>query len=366
MTTRRDFLQTSAGTLAGLVFVGCDLLAASPAHGQPRRREVVVNGTRVKTVDVHAHCAVPAALALMNLKIGGPLLRPDLDVATEVSVRLRAMDEQGIDVQALSINPNWYKAERDLARQVCQIQNEKLAEACAANPERFVAFATVALQHPELAAEQLEEGVKKYGLRGAGIGGNVNGEEISDPRFHPFWAKAEQLGVVVFIHPQGDGAPTQLQQRFKGNGYLGNVIGNPLETTIALSHLIFDGTLDRFPGLKICAAHAGGYLPSYSGRSDFGCPTRPDLCPGGTHGPIKRTPTEYLKQLYYDTMVFNSEGVRHLVAEVGASQLVVGTDFPYPCTKTAVDLILKTPGLSDADRRAILGGNAARLLGIRS
>ena len=242
----------------------------------------------------------------MGLKIGGPTLRPDLDMATQVSVRLQAMDEQGIDVEALSINPSWYKPDRDLAKQVCQVQNEKLAAACAANPERFVAFATVALQHPELAAEQLEEGVKKYGLRGAGIGGNVAGEEISDPKFHPFWAKAEQLGVVVFIHPQGDGAPAQLQQRFKGNGYLGNVIGNPLETTIALSHLIFDGTLDKFPGLKIFAAHAGGFLPSYSGRSDFGCPTRPDLCPGGTHGPIKKKPTEYLKQLYYDTMVFNA------------------------------------------------------------
>ncbi len=366
MTTRRDFLQTSAGALAGLVFVGCDLLAAAPAHAQPRRREVVVNGKRVKTVDVHAHCAVPQALALMNQKLGGPALRPDLDMATEAAVRLRAMDEQGIDVQALSINPNWYKADRDLAKQICQIQNEKLAEACAANPDRFVAFATVALQHPDLAAEQLETAVKKLGLRGAGIGGNVNGEEISDPKFHPFWAKAEQLGVVVFIHPQGDGAPAQLQQRFKGNGYLGNVIGNPLETTIALSHLIFEGTLDRFPGLKICAAHAGGYVPSYAGRFDTGCPTRPDLCPGGTHGPIKKTPSEYMKQIYYDTMVFRPEGVRHLVAEVGAGQLLVGTDFPYPWTKTAVDLILQTPGLSDADRTAILGGTAAALLGIKA
>ena len=106
------------------------------------------------------------------------------------------------------------------------------------------------------------------------------------------------------------------------------MIGNPLETTIALSHLIFEGTLDKFPGLKICAAHAGGFLPSYAGRSDHGCLTRPDLCPGGTHGPIKKKPTEYLKQLYYDTMVFTPEGVRHLVAEVGASQLLVGTDYP--------------------------------------
>ena len=358
MTTRRDFM-------AGLVFVGCDLLAARPARAQARRREVMVNGRRVRTVDVHAHCAVPEALALMNLKLGAATgLRQDLDLASEVGVRLRAMDEQGIDVEALSINPNWYHTDRDLAQRICQIQNEKLAEACAANPDRFVAFATVALQHPELAAEQLEEGVKKYGLRGAAIGGNVAGDELSDPKFHPFWAKVDQLGVPVFVHPQPDGAPAQLAARFEGNGYLSNVIGNPLETTIALSHLIFEGTLDKFPGLEIIAAHAGGFLPSYAGRSDHGCLTRPDLCPGGTHGPIRKLPTEYLKRLYYDTMLFRPEGVRHLAAEVGASQLLVGTDFPYPWTKTAVDLILETPGLDDADKSAILGGTAAKLLGL--
>src|SRR6185436_7999012 len=174
MTTRRDFLQNSAGALAGLAFVGCDLLPTR-ARAQGRRREVVVNGKRVKTVDVHAHCAVSAALALMNLKLGGPALRPDLDVKAELAVRLEAMDAQGIDIEALSINPNWYKLDRDLAKQVIAIQNEKLAEACGAHPDRFVAFASVALQHPDLAAEQLEEGVKKYGLRGAAIGGNVAG-----------------------------------------------------------------------------------------------------------------------------------------------------------------------------------------------
>ena len=209
-------------------------------------------------------------------------------MATQASERLRAMDEQGIDVEALSINPYWYKTDRDLARQIIKVQNEKLAEACAAHPDRFVAFATVALQHPDLAAEQLEEGVKKLGLRGAAIGGSVNGEEISDPKFHPFWAKAEQLGVVVFIHPQGAGIAAEIPKRLKGNGYLENVIGNPLETTIALSHLIFEGTLDTFPGLKICAAHAGGYLPSYAGRSDRGCPPAPPLAPAARTGRSRR------------------------------------------------------------------------------
>jgi len=368
MTTRRDFLGTTAGALAGVVFVGCDLLAAAPASAQTPRRQVVVNGKRAKVVDVHAHCAVAEALALVGVTLGAPTpaTRPDLSMVTHVSERIRAMDEQGIDVEALSINPYWYKTERDLARQICKIQNEKLAEACAANPERFVAFATVALQHPELAAEQLEEGVKTYGLRGAAIGGSVNGEEISDPKFHPFWAKAEQLGVVTFIHPQGSGVAAEIPKRLKGNGFLDNVIGNPLETTIALSHLIFEGTLDKFPGLKICAAHAGGYLPSYAARGDLGCLTQPARCPGGTHGPIKKKPSEYLKQMYYDTMVFTPEGLRHLAAEVGPGQLVVGTDFPYPWTKTAVDHVLGTPGLSDEHKVAILGGTAMKLLGINA
>ena len=194
----------------------------------------------------------------------------------------------------------------------------------------------------------------------------MDGLELSDPKFHPFWARADQLGVLVFIHPQVTGATTELASRFKGNGYLGNVIAFPLETTIALSHLIFEGTLDKFPGLKICGAHGGGFLPSYAGRSDLGCPTRPDLCPGGVHGPLKKKPTEYLRQMYYDTMVFSPEGVRHLAAEVGAGQLMVGTDYPFPWTKTAVDEVLATPGLSDADRVAILGGTAAGLLGIKA
>jgi aminocarboxymuconate-semialdehyde decarboxylase len=361
MTTRRDFI----GASAGLVFVGCDLLASRPAQAQARR-QTLVSGRRAMVIDVHAHCAVPEALALMGLKLGGPTLRPDLHVAGSAAERIAVMDAQGIDMQALSINPNWYKLERDLAEKVIQVQNEKLAEACGAHPDRFVAFASVALQHPDLAARQLEEGVKKYGLRGAAIGGSVNGLEISDPKFHPFWTKAEQLGVLVFIHPQVGGATTDIAQRMKGNGYLSNVIGFPLETTIALSHLIFEGTLDRFPGLKICSAHGGGFLPSYAGRSDFGCLTRPDLCPGGTHGPLKKKPSEYLAQMYYDTMVFSPEGIRHLAAEFGARQLVVGTDYPFPWTKTMVDEVLATPGLSDADRVAILGGTAAKLLGIRA
>jgi hypothetical protein len=146
-------------------------------------------------------------------------------------------------------------------------------------------------------------------------------EELSDRKCHPFWAKAEQLGVLIFIHPQGT-AELSTSGRLKGNGVLDNVIGNPLETTIALSHLIFERTLDAYPGLKICAAHAGGYLPSYAARSDQGCVTSPERCTKT----LDKKPTEYLRQLYYDPMVFTPEGLRRLVAEVGASQIVLGRD----------------------------------------
>ncbi len=321
-----------------------------------RRRDVVVSGKRVKTVDVHAHCGLPEAMALMGLKF-----TTDALLMATPGDRLRAMDQQGIDVEALSINPFWYGADRDVAEKLIRMQNESLAEACAAHPDRFVAFASVALQHPELAAQQLEEGVKKYNLRGAAIGGSVEGAELSDLRFHPFWAKAEALGVLIFIHPQGT-AELEKTTRLAGNGVLTNTIGNPLETTIALSHLIFEGTLDRFPGLKICAAHGGGYLPSYAARSDAIMTTFPQRITKS----LKKKPTEYVRQLYFDSIVFTGEALRHLAAEAGPGQIVMGTDDPYPWTSTSVDHILGAPGFSDAERAAMLGGTAAALLGIKA
>jgi aminocarboxymuconate-semialdehyde decarboxylase len=353
-----------ASTLAGgIAFTGCAMAGAAPAgdshahaHAEARRREVVVNGKRVKTVDVHAHCAVPAAMALVKQ----PLEAPGL-LMTDTSTRIAAMDMQGIDVEALSINPYWYRAERDVAAELIKVQNETLIEFCAANPDRFVAFATAALQHPDLAAEQVEYAAKTLGFRGVGVGGSVAGEELADPKFHPFWAKCEELGVLVFMHPLGT-RELEPSGRLAGSGLLTNTIGNPLETTIALSHLIFEGTLDRFPGLKICAAHGGGFLPSYANRSDAVIRTFPNRV-----GKLpKKSPTAYLKdgQLYFDTIVFTPEALRHLIAETGPGQIMIGTDYPFPWTSTEIDLVLGTPGLSDDERIAILGGTAARLLGI--
>ena len=314
---------------------------------------------RVKVVDVHCHCIVPEVAEVVK----GTSLASSGGNQTGPSVlgpaRLRIMDEQGLDIQALSINGYWwYAADRDLAQRIVQVQNEGLAKWVAAHPDRFVAFASVALQHPDLAAEQLEDAVKKLGLRGVSIGGHVNGEDVSSPKYDPFWAKAAELGVLVFMHPGG--ADNIIREgAWRGRGDLGNIIGNPLETTYFLSRLIFDGTLDRFPGLKVCAAHAGGYLPSYLGRTEVTCTVRTNAnCAN------KRRPSEYFKrELLVDTIVLSEEGLRHLVAELGVSQIVYGTDIPFNWPVT-VDLVLKAPFLSDADKEAILGGNLMRLLRI--
>jgi aminocarboxymuconate-semialdehyde decarboxylase len=354
MSITADLLTTS---LSAIAFVPCMMggVASTPT-ATARRRETVINGRRVKTVDVHAHCIVPAAAAVIN----HPLEAPGL-LMHDTSARITAMDAQGIDVEVLSINPYWYRAPRDAAAELIKLQNETLAEYCAANPERFRGFATAALQHPELAAEQVEHAVKTLGFRGVGVGGSVAGEELANPRFHPFWAKCEELGVLVFMHPLGT-RELEPSGRLAGSGLLTNTIGNPLETTIALSHLIFEGTLDRFPGLKICAAHGGGFLPSYANRSDAVIRTFPQRV-----GPLpKKQPTAYLRdgQLFFDTIVFTPEALRHLIAETGPGQIMIGTDYPFPWTSTEVDLVLNTPGLTDEQRVAILGGTAARLLGI--
>jgi aminocarboxymuconate-semialdehyde decarboxylase len=346
------------GAMASLAFVGCGLSStpAPPPTTETRKREVVVAGKKVKVIDIHAHCIVPKAAAIIHHPLEAPGLLMD-----DTSVRLAAMDAQGIDVEALSINPFWYRAGRDEAEALIRVQNETLVEFCAAHPDRFVAFATAALQFPDLAAAQVEHAVKVLGFKGIGVAGSVAGEELSDPRFHPFWAKCEELGVLVFMHPLGT-RELEPSGRLAGSGLLTNTIGNPLETTIALSHLIFDGTLDRFPGLKICAAHGGGFLGSYANRSDAVCRTFPDRV-----GPLpKKAPTAYLRdgQLFFDTIVFTPEALRHLIAETGPGQIMVGTDYPFPWTSTEVELVMATPGLTEEQRVAILGGTAARLMGI--
>jgi aminocarboxymuconate-semialdehyde decarboxylase len=358
---RRRFVRTLAGASAGAMVAGAVAeRGVSRAWAQTARRQVSIGGRRVRVIDVHAHCVIPDVVDVVK---GTPFEKSAAaggagGVANVLGpARLQTMDMQGVDMQALSINTYWwYAADRELARRIVQTQNEGLARWVGSHPDRFVAMASVALQHPDLAAQQLEDGVKRLGLRGVSIGGHVEGEDVTLPKYDPFWAKAAELGALVFMHPNNAlniAKPSVLG----GRGDLGNIIGNPLETTYFLSRLIFEGTLDRFPGLRVCGAHAGGYLPSYLGRTDVACDVRP-----GANCANKKRPREYFKrELLVDTMVFSDEGLRHLVAEVGVPQIVYGTDVPFNWPVT-VDLVLNATWLSNADKEAILGGNLARLL----
>jgi predicted TIM-barrel fold metal-dependent hydrolase len=365
MTTRRDFLKGGTTAAAGLVFCSCGMLQSAHAQ-QPTRQKipVMVNGKRVKTIDVHAHCQFREAAALLGDKGAESLVAPvrgSEQVFMDMNERLAAMDTQAVDMEVLSMNPFWYDRDRDLAGKIVKLQNEKLAELCASKPDRFAGFASLTLQAPDLAVQELETAVKKQGLRGAAIGGSVNGEAFSDPKFHPVWAKAEELGVPLFIHPQGI---PELNKWLTGNGWLSNAIAFPAETSIALSHLIFEGTFDRFPKLKVIAAHGGGFLPSYADRSDHACLVGPKGCNPDIK--LQKQPTEYLKQIYFDSLIFTPEAIRHLAAQVGASQIVLGSDYPYLWQMAPVDHIFACDSLSDDQKADILGRTAAKLFQIEA
>ena len=365
MNQRRSFLKTSGKALGGLFFCGCGLShAADMKDAQPKRlTPIFINGKRIKTIDVHAHCMFQDAIDLMGdeAKSVPPPTKGVPEHFIKIDERIKAMDAQGIDMQVLSVNPFWYRKDKETAAEICRLNNLHLAELCAMRPDKFAAFASLTMQFPELAVEQLEYAVKKQGLRGAAIGGSVSGQDFSDPKYHPVLAKAQELNVTLFIHPQ---STPQLAQRFKGNGWMSNVVGNPLDTTIALQHLIYEGVLDKYPSLKVLAAHGGGFLGSYAPRMDHSCFVSPQSCDPNIV--LKKKPTEYLNQLYFDSLVFTPEALRHLVAQVGASQIVIGTDHPIPWEEYPVEHVMATPGLSNADRIGILGGNAARLLNLKS
>ena len=225
MTTRRSLL----GAAAGVVFCGCGIPKAAHAA---TRLPVRVAGQKVKTIDVHAHCVFPEAMELFG-DMGPPRrTRGNQEAHIVIEQRLKAMDAQAVDMEVLSINPFWYGKDRDVSAKGVRLQNEKLAELCAAKPDRFAAFGSLTLQDPALAVQELQYAVKTLGLKGAAIGDTVNNEPFSDPKFDPVGAKAEELGASLFIHPQGT---PELAKKLKGNGWLSNTIGFPTGTTIASS-----------------------------------------------------------------------------------------------------------------------------------
>ena len=272
---------------------------------------------------------------------------------TSVDQRLSDMDKMGIDVQAISVSPFqfMYSLPPELGRKTARATNENLAEIVAKHPARFVALANVPLQAPDAAAEELEYCVKQLGFRGVEIGTNVNGAEVARDR-DAFWAKVQALDVVVFMHPNGFTHGDRLSDH-----YFINSIGNPLDSTIAIGHLVFDGVLERFPKLKIVCAHGGGYVSHYPGRFDHVWSARADA-----RTTLKKAPRQSLKKLYFDTIVFDREQLQHLVALWGADHVVVGTDYPYDMGWYDPRGFVGGAKLSAADKAKILSGTAAKLL----
>lgn len=357
MANRREFLKTIGAAAGSAWLAGRGL----DAGAQSARREITINGRRVTTVDIHAHAVFPE---LSEVIAGTPLDRSFPDWQVLGPSRIEAMNERGIDYQALSMTISghwWYGADEALADRIVRTADEALATWVERHPDRFVMLSSPALPYPELAAAQLEYAVTQLDARGACVGGQVEGEFPSTVRFDPFWAKCEELDVPVFMHPALGAPNLVMEHTLQGRGGLFNVIGGPFETTLFLTHMMFDGTLDRFPGLRIVGAHGGGYLPSYLGRTEVACERFPeDPCLN------TKQPSEYMRtQIFVDSMVFSEEGIRHLVEEMGATQVVYGTDIPFPWPET-MHHIVDSPNLSDDEKALILGGNLMRLLRIEA
>ncbi|HTH96464.1 MAG TPA: amidohydrolase family protein, partial [Stellaceae bacterium] len=228
------------------------------------------------------------------------------------------------------------------------------AEYVAGRSDRFVALGSVPMQDGHLAAEELGRVMKMSGMKGVQILTTIGDKEISDPSFEPFWTKAEETNAVVLLHPNGF---TQ-GQRLK-NHYYNNVIGNPLETTMAIHNLIFDGVLERHPKLKIVVVHGGGYVGGYAGRMDHAWGARGDAKAG-----LPKPPTSYFKQLYFDTVVFTYEQLEALVRLVGVDHVVMGTDYPFDMADSDPVGHVANSALDKAAIGAICGGNAKKLLNL--
>ncbi|PVY68964.1 aminocarboxymuconate-semialdehyde decarboxylase [Pusillimonas noertemannii] len=272
--------------------------------------------------------------------------------------RLGDMDAMGVDIQVLSPSPTqyYYWADERLAEELSGILNERIARACSLHPQRLKGIGSVALQHPRLAVEQLHHAVEKLGLCGVEVSSLIAGKDLVDSSLEPFWAAAEKLGCVVFLHPLG----TTLGERLATH-YLSNIVGQPLETTIALTKMIFEGVFERFPRLRILAAHGGGFLASYSGRALHGAAARPDV----GRGTGKAVFDCLRRNVWFDTVVYDPRILRHLIETFGANRLVVGTDYPFDMGSYNVhELIDAIPSITKDERAMILGENALDLLGM--
>ncbi len=330
---------------------------------------------RPLTIDFHTHVNVPEVLDFIRQASGrgkGPpprvskgssafqnrqyrIIMPKL---TDPKVRLKDMDKGGIDIQVVSamLSHYCYWADGAAGLKIAKLCNDRIAEIVDGAPDRFVGLATVPLQDTRRAVNELTRAVTKLGHRGVIISSRTETKELGDKSLGAFWAKAEALDVPVYIHPHGYDHVERLQDYFMWNS-----IAQPLEEAMAMASLIYSGTMDRHPKLKVCFAHGGGYLPYYAGRMDRAFEIRPE-----TRKNITRKPSAYIKRFYYDTCVYNPDMLEFLVGKVGAGHVVMGSDYPvFLKEDDPMGFVGKARGLTAKDRDGILGRNAQRLLKLR-
>jgi aminocarboxymuconate-semialdehyde decarboxylase len=329
---------------------------------------------RPRAIDVHTHILTEDTLRLLAreapklaptlipidadtavLEIAGTPYRPFPRGGWEVGRRFKDMDAAEVDVHVLSVTPQTYLYDQEpsLGATTAAIQNDQIASLVKAYPDRFMGIATLPMQAPEGAAEELKRAVRTLGMRGAMIGSNVMGKNLDDPSFEPLWAAAAELDAFMLIHPVNVAGVDRLRSY-----YLNNLIGNPLDTTIAAACLVFGGVLERHPNLKVLLVHGGGFVPYQAGRWVHGWQVRPEPKVN-----VKRSPGPWIDRFYYDTILHAKPQLEFLVASVGPSRVLLGSDYPYDmgtgeCARQVRDL-----WVDDSEKTAILNGNATLLLG---
>jgi aminocarboxymuconate-semialdehyde decarboxylase len=328
---------------------------AQKARG-PARKPVVI--------DVHAHIVVPKLVEFASTaspfaqSIGtgsapGRIYDVAYECMTSPARRLKDMDAMGVDIQVISpsiLHQCVYFADPQVALRMERLGNDRVAEAVAAHPDRLVGLGSVPMQDANLAAQELERCVRKLGLKGAIIGSFINGHELGEERFRPFWAKAEALGATIFIHPAGSPDPRMKRHR------LLITLGQPLEEAFAMLSIVYEGIMDAYPKVKILVAHGGGFVPFYTGRFD-------NNYRNGHNPALKGDVSSYLSRFYYDTVLFDPNMLDYLSTKVPANRLMLASDYPF-AEKRPVEFIRRAKRLSREDQDAILGGNAAKAMGI--
>ena len=344
-------------------------------YGSTAGREHLSEKPRPKslTVDLHNHLLIKAGMELVAPHLPDTVQLTNVDSQltdqirkrhakrrdehrTNIDLRVNDMAQMGLDVMAVSCMPSqfYYAVEGNLGAESSEVVNDGIVAAVKKHPTRLTGIGTVPLQDTDLAIKELNRCVNELGFRGIMIGCRVHDEELSAERLEPFWERCEELGVLILVHPSSFESPRL------GPFHLGNIIGNPLDTTVAMHYLIFDGVMARYPKIKFYISHGGAFASAYSARMDHAYGAREDC-----RNKIFEKPSTYMKRFYYDTVVFSVDQLDYLIRKYGADHIALGTDYAADMAEyDPVEHVFQVPGLSESERQQICGLNALDLLNL--